>query len=208
MSSTSYSPQKIKVLFHEAGFKISDDVALKFYTYLRELTKWNRVHRITSVETEENIVRRHFLDSLTLARCFDDIGLEWRGKDLVDIGSGGGFPGVPLKIYLKDLNLFLVESISKKCSFLEYLKVKLAMEWKVLCERAEKVGRSFDITVARATGPLEKVVPLLESLAREYIFIMKGKEVKAEWLEKFSLKSYKVSIRGLPETHILWKKLK
>jgi len=132
---------------------------------------------MTAVEKDEDIVRRHFLDSLSLAKCFEDLSVGWKGKNIVDVGSGAGFPGVPLKIYLKDFNLFLIESVGKKCSFLEFLKIKLDLQWTVICERAEEIDRRFHIAASRALGKFEEIVPLLEGLATEWVFVMKGKEI-------------------------------
>ncbi len=190
-----------------AGFRLSEEDLWRFEIYLKELKRWNKVHNLTSIEEDEEIVRRHFLDSLSLARCFEDLGVEWKGKDLADVGSGAGFPGIPLKIYLKDFNLFLIESVGKKCSFLEFLKVKLTLNWTVLCRRAEDVDRKFHIAFSRALGKFEDVTPLLEGLATEWVFIMKGKEVNWGSVKSFGYEAYKVNIKGLPESYILWKRL-
>ena len=190
-----------------AGFRLSEEDLWRFEIYLKELKRWNKVHNLTSIEEDEEIVRRHFLDSLSLARCFEDLGVEWKGKDLADVGSGAGFPGIPLKIYLKDFNLFLIESVGKKCSFLEFLKVKLTLNWTVLCRRAEDVDRKFHIAFSRALGKFEDVAPLLERLATEWVFIMKGKEVDWGSVKSFGYEAYEVNIKGLPESYILWKRL-
>lgn len=194
-------------ILEEAGFRLSEEDLWRFEIYLKELKRWNKVHNLTSIEEDEEIVRRHFLDSLSLARCFEDLGVEWKGKDLADVGSGAGFPGIPLKIYLKDFNLFLIESVGKKCSFLEFLKVKLTLNWTVLCRRAEDVDRKFHIAFSRALGKFEDVAPLLERLATEWVFIMKGKEVDWGSVKSFGYEAYEVNIKGLPESYILWKRL-
>ncbi len=177
-----------------------------FLVYLDEIKRWNRVHNLTAVRDEEEIVRRHFIDSLSLAVCFSELGIEWEGKDLADVGSGAGFPGVPLKIYLRDFNLFLIESVGKKCSFLEFLKVRLNLGWEVICRRAEDVSRRFDIVVARAFGKFEEVAPVLESLSRGLVFVMKGRQLKKEWTEKLGYRVYRV--RGPEESYILWKEVR
>ncbi len=200
-------PEHIRKVFEEAGFRLSAEDLRRFSLYLEELKRWNRVHNLTSIDRDEDIVRRHFLDSLSLARCFEDLGMEWSGKDLADVGSGAGFPGVPLKIYLKDFNLFLIESVGKKCSFLEFLKAKLNLNWEVLCRRAESVERKFHIAVSRALGKFEDIAPLLESLAEEWVFIMKGREVNEEAISNLGYEAYEVNLKGLPRTHILWKRL-
>ncbi|RLJ71233.1 16S rRNA m(7)G-527 methyltransferase [Hydrogenivirga caldilitoris] len=194
-------------IFSEAGFKLSPEDVEKFGVYLVELKKWNRVHNLTSLKRDEDIIRKHFLDSLSLVNCFREVNVDWKGKSIADVGSGAGFPGVPLKIYLKDVNLFLIESVSKKCSFLEYLKVRLELDWTVLCQRAEEVDTKFDIVVSRAMGEFEEVYRILERLARDYVFVMKGKELKSEWIQELKYNACKAEIKGLPPSYILWKKL-
>jgi len=174
--------EKIKELFEKEGFPLTEEQALKFETYLRELLRWNRVHNLTALREPEEIVKRHFIESVSLTRCFKETGV--KVEELADAGSGAGFPGVPLKIYLRKPRLYLIESSSKKCAFLEYLKVKLAEDYQVLCQRAETVGRRFQVVVSRAMGEFEEVKDLLESLTEKALFVMKGKEVKEEWLKE------------------------
>ena len=123
------------------------------------------------------------------------------------MGSGAGFPGVPLKIYLKDIKLYLIEAVSKKCSFLEYLKVKLKEDYEVICERAERVEKRFDAVASRALGEFEEVHGLLEGLSKGYVFVMKGKDIKKEWLEELGYKLCELKLSFMPESYVLWKKL-
>jgi len=165
-------------IFKRNGFDLSEAQIKLFKTYLEELKRWNRVHKLTAIEEDREIVIRHFVDSLTLSFCFKEKGINIEGKSVCDVGSGAGFPGVPLKIYYGDkIELTLIESTAKKCSFLEYVKVKLGLDYKVVCKRAEEVEESFDLVVCRALGKLEEVLPLLERLSKEFVFIMKGREV-------------------------------
>ncbi len=122
------------------------------------------------------------------------------------MGSGAGFPGVPLKIYLKDIKLYLIEAVSKKCSFLEYLKVKLREDYEVICERAEKVDRRFEATVSRAMGEFEEIHGILERLSEGYVFVMKGKDIKREWLEELGYNLCKLKLSFTEESYVLWKK--
>jgi len=193
----------MREIFREAGFELEEEDLRRLEIYLEELKRWNRVHNLTAIERDEEIVKRHFVDSLSLAKCFLDLGIDWKGKDIADVGSGAGFPGVLLKIYLKEFNLFLIESVGKKCSFLEYLKVKLDLDWEVICDRAERVKRKFYIVVARALGEFEEIRPLLESLSERYVFVMKGKDIKEEWKKEYDV--YEVNINGLPKSYILYR---
>jgi len=199
--------ERLRELFNSAGFSLGEEEAGRFLTYLEELRRWSRVHNLTGIRKEEEIIRRHFLDSLTLALCFEELGIDWRNKTLADVGSGAGFPGVPLKIYLKDLELVLIESVSKKCAFLEFLKVRLGLDYRVICNRAENIREKFYLVATRALGPFEKVVPVLENLSERHIFVLKGRELEKLWIDDLGYKVFRVSLRNMPETYILWKDL-
>lgn len=136
------------------------------------------MHNLTSLEGDEEIIKRHFLDSLTLSLCLEEKGIKVEGLSVCDVGSGAGFPGVPLKIYYGDkIELTLVEAVAKKCAFLEYLKMKLSISYNVFCKEAQKLQESFDLVVCRALGKLEDILPLLERLSKGYILVMKGAHV-------------------------------
>ncbi|MFN3813022.1 MAG: 16S rRNA (guanine(527)-N(7))-methyltransferase RsmG [Aquificaceae bacterium] len=167
----------IKDIFLRNGLYVEDKKIELFKVYMEELKKWNRVHRLTGIEKDEEIIIRHFVDSLTLVLCFQEKGVDITNKSLCDVGSGAGFPGVPLKIYYGDrIDLTLIESVSKRCSFLEYIKSRLGLSYRVLCRRAEKVNETFDIVFCRALGKFEETASILKKLSKEYVFIMKGKE--------------------------------
>ena len=206
-SGSQGAEKQIEKILRRSGFEPDGEVIIKFAEYLKILKKWNRTHNLTSLTSDRDIITRHFLDSLSLARCFQELGVEWRGKNLADVGTGAGFPGCPLKIYLKDINLFLIESSYKKCAFLEYLKTAIGEEWKVICKRAEEVRDRFDIVVSRALGEFEEVCHLLEGLSERYVFVMKGRELGRKWMEDLGYKAYSVRIKGLPEYYILYKEV-
>ena len=197
--------ERIKEIFGSEGLKLSDEQARKFEVYLKELLKWNKVHNLTSITEPEEIIRRHFVESVSLSRCFRKAGLNWRGKSFADVGSGAGFPGIPLKIYLKDLELYLIEAVGKTCSFLEYLKIKLNEDYEVICERAERVSERFDVVVARALGSFDEVHGLLEELSRKYVFVMKGRSIREEWVRELGYRVYKLGLSFAPESYVLWK---
>ncbi|MCS6957472.1 MAG: 16S rRNA (guanine(527)-N(7))-methyltransferase RsmG [Aquificaceae bacterium] len=165
-------------LFRRNHFELTEEQANKFRTYLEELKRWNKVHNLTAIKEDRQIVLRHFLDSLSLCLCLEEKGIEVDGLSVCDVGSGAGFPGVPLKIYYGDrIDLTLVEAVAKKCSFLEYLKIKLGVDYRVLCKEAQKVQESFDLVVSRALGKIDKILPLLKRLSKSYVLVIKGSEI-------------------------------
>ena len=126
-----------------------------FGLYLERLRDWNLTANLTGITGAEDIQLKHFLDSLTVAKMLPPEG----PLRLLDVGSGAGFPGVPLKIARDSLSLFLLDSIGKKTRFLEHLTRDLGLEdVTVLSGRAETLARredlreSFDFVVSRAVA--------------------------------------------------------
>ncbi len=164
-------------IFKEEGFPLDEEGEKKFKIYLEELIRWNKVHNLVSYKSEEELVRRHFINSLEGLRVLKSLG-EFLNKSFADVGAGAGFPSLPLKIYLKDIRLTLIESNQKRCSFLEYLKVKMGEDYKVLCSRVEEVKEKFDFVLCRALGKLEEIDPKLMKICKGYIIIWKGEGAK------------------------------
>ena len=132
-----------------------------FGLYLERLRDWSLTANLTSITGPEDIQLKHFVDSLTVTRMLPPEG----SLRLLDVGSGAGFPGMPLKIARNALSLFLLDSIGKKTRFLEHLTRDLGLEdVTVLTGRAETLARredlreSFDFVVSRAVAPLSTLL--------------------------------------------------
>jgi 16S rRNA (guanine527-N7)-methyltransferase len=137
-------------------------------TYERELLDWNRKFNLTALRDADSIRTKHFLDSFSCA-------LAWGGRPprrLVDVGTGAGFPGLPLKILYPTLRLTLVESVGKKAMFCEHVARLLGLDHvEVVRGRAEEVGclpqhrEQYDWSVARAVADMhvlgEYLLPLI-----------------------------------------------
>ena len=133
-------------------FKIS-----QFKVYLDLLEKWNKKLNLTSEKAPKEILERHIFDSLQYARALSPKG------EIKDIGSGAGFPGIPLKIIYPDLKITLIESQRKRCSFLEAAILKLGLdEIQVLNERAEKILPSglVEAVIFRAVSDINNCLEL------------------------------------------------
>ncbi len=145
--------QALREASAELQIFLSDAQVNRFLLYYRELAFWNsKFNLIASAESPQEIFLRHFLDSLTLIPC-----LPLPDGRLIDIGTGGGFPGIPLKITLNRLQVTLVEASRKKASFLKSLRRLLDLgELEVLQERVENLAErdafrhGFDMVVSRA----------------------------------------------------------
>ncbi|MFN2135220.1 MAG: 16S rRNA (guanine(527)-N(7))-methyltransferase RsmG [Candidatus Promineifilaceae bacterium] len=146
------------------GLSLSSEQLMQFSAYQHMLLSWNARFNLSAVRTVEGIQLRHFADSLTCVLVTGDL----TGQSLIDVGSGAGLPGLPLKICFPQLALTLVESVRKKAHFLEAVTAELGFEdVLVLPQRAEDVAREtnhrgrYDWAAARAVAHLS---PLLEYL--------------------------------------------
>lgn len=138
----------------------------QFSLYADLLIEWNQKFNLTSITDPAEIVIKHFLDSLTLSSLV-------QGIRIADIGTGAGFPGVPLKIFMPELNLFLVDSLAKRLEFLKVVAEHLGLkELEFIHSRAEDFGQNsqyretFDTVTSRAVARLpvllEFALPLLK----------------------------------------------
>jgi 16S rRNA (guanine527-N7)-methyltransferase len=152
-----------------------------FMTVLSELQKWNRTYNITSLKTDEEIIIKHFLDSLLYLKALPEGVIK-----LADIGTGGGFPGIPIKIIRPEVMLTLIEPSRKKISFLRNIVRKTGLSGvTILQKRIEKLDRKsneFDLIVTRATFSvrdfLDIACPFINVSGR--LVISKGPKVKEE----------------------------
>jgi 16S rRNA (guanine527-N7)-methyltransferase len=140
----------------------------QFARYAALLIEWNAHINLTAISAPDQIYRRHFLDSLSLALFWGDAP-----QRLIDIGSGAGFPGVPLKILRPELELTLVDSVGKKTAFLRHLVQTLGLQHvHVYTARIEDLGRDpaererYDVVTARAVAELRVLVEYALPLAR------------------------------------------
>jgi len=149
------------------GLPLDPNQLRQFARYTDELLAWNAHTNLTAITDRQAIYVRHFLDSLALARFWGP-----PPATLVDIGTGAGFPGVPLKILHPPLAVTLIESVGKKTAFLKHLIAILGLEQvRVVTGRAETVGHDpgqrerYDVATARAVADLrvlaEYALPLL-----------------------------------------------
>jgi 16S rRNA (guanine527-N7)-methyltransferase len=169
--------------------------------YLSLLLETNKVHNLTAVTDPEQAWARHILDSLTLIALLAELP---EGAAVIDVGSGGGLPGVPLAITMPGLRFTLLEATGKKAEFLRQAAGELGLSnARVVNERAERAGQSpehrerYDAAVARAVGPLsviaELTVPLIKIGGR--CLLIKGQKAEEE------LAAAKKALHMLHATH-------
>jgi 16S rRNA (guanine527-N7)-methyltransferase len=144
------------------GLALAEGAARRMQQHLALVEKWNRVHNLTAVREAEQMVVIHVLDSLTL---LPHLGA---AKRVIDVGTGAGFPGIPLAIARPDIAFTLLDSSHKKCSFLEQARTELALaNVHVACERVEHFHPEvrFDAVASRAFAELSDFVTQSQHLA-------------------------------------------
>ncbi|WP_438317400.1 16S rRNA (guanine(527)-N(7))-methyltransferase RsmG [Candidatus Caldatribacterium sp. SIUC1] len=191
------------------GVSLSEEQEERILLFVRLLNEANRSLNLTGFKTEEDILVEGILDSLT-ALALED--LVFVGESLLDVGTGGGIPGIPLKIARPSLKLTMVEATAKKCRFLETTLRALGLEdVDVLCERAETLAHHpslrerFDLVTARALGSLREVLELTTPFLRcgGLAFYYKGREAEKEVEEaRKALEVLHCSVRTLQEVAI------
>jgi len=149
----------------ELGLTISESHAEQFVRYLTHLITWNKTINLTAITDPKEIITKHFVDSLTAL-----VSTNFRQDSIVlDVGSGGGFPGIPLKIIRSDIQLTLVEPVQKKCSFLNsvigLLQLRGVYTFAGTIEQYAKqaLTQSIDAVVVRALkfDDIQKHIPAL-----------------------------------------------
>lgn len=184
------------------GIKINAEQAEKFQTYLELLVEWNEKINLTAITEPEAVVEKHFLDSLTLLQA---VSLK-QGAKVIDVGTGAGFPGIPIKILRPDIKLTLLDSLNKRLIFLRDVCDKLGLEAETVHKRAEEAGldkkmrESYDLATARAVAPLqilaEYCIPLIKMKGQ--FAAMKGPGADAEWKEA----AHAISLLGCTEPKV------
>ncbi|HEY9097843.1 MAG TPA: 16S rRNA (guanine(527)-N(7))-methyltransferase RsmG [Thiobacillus sp.] len=142
------------------GLSLPDGAEAKLLAYLALLDKWNRVYNLTAVRDAERMVSHHVLDSLAAVPYF-------QGTAVLDVGSGGGLPGIPLAIARPELQVTLIDSIAKKTAFLLQAKAELGLiNVQVVTGRVEafKPEANFDVITSRAFSDLKEFVTLTRHL--------------------------------------------
>lgn len=170
------------------NIELNVDQMNSFILYKELLKEWNEKINITSITDDIEIDIKHFLDSLTPAvtNMFDG------NKKIIDVGTGGGFPGLPLKIYNKELDVTLLDSLNKRIIFLnEVIKSLELKRINAIHGRAEELGRKeeyreqYDICISRAVASLDTLSEYCMPFVKKggYFISMKGPDVDEEIIQ-------------------------
>ena len=199
MTANSFDPatqmQQLQAGARTLGVDLSPTQLEQFERYYQALVQWNRKFNLTAITDYEEVQAKHFLDSLAGAPILaEELGITLpmkRSLHLVDVGTGAGFPGVPLKIAEQKMKLTLMDGTGKKIRFLQQLIDELDLANAGTVQgRAEELGRQpayrgqFDVVTARAVAPLNTLVEYLLPLVRRegYALIYKGPGAPEEFV--------------------------
>lgn len=143
----------------EFDLTVSEKQIEQFIKYYELLTEWNSFMNLTAITEFDEVIKKHFVDSVSLVRAISDI--KEKEYTLIDVGTGAGFPGIPLKIMFPNLNVVLLDSLNKRVSFLNEVIEKLELtDIKAFHGRAEDFAKKkefrecFDYCVSRAVANL------------------------------------------------------
>ncbi|MFZ7119737.1 MAG: 16S rRNA (guanine(527)-N(7))-methyltransferase RsmG [Eubacteriaceae bacterium] len=158
----------LQELLNKINIEIKEDSLNKLYGYMEYLLEENKKINLTAIKDKKDFILKHIIDSIIML----DKSILENGNNVIDIGTGGGFPGIPLKIVYPELKITLVDSVEKKIKFVERACNKFNIDVKLIHERIENIGRNiehrekYDIVVSKALASLqilsELSLPLLK----------------------------------------------
>lgn len=202
--------KKMNELLSEINIEINENKIDMFYLYMQELLEWNKKINLTAIEDENEIILKHFIDSLTVQKYIKN------AQNIIDIGTGAGFPGIPLAIVNEKSNIVLLDSLNKRINFLNNVIQKLELSnVKAIHGRAEDLAKivqhreKYDIVISRAVAPfnvlLEYMLPF--NKVNSYTIAMKGSNIEEvdisnNALKKLGGKIEKIEKSNLPNTDI------
>ena len=173
---------QIKDRFFQAGFFITDAQANQFLSYYELLIETNKVMNLTAITQFEEVLDKHFLDSVMILKYQN-----MEKKKLIDVGTGAGFPGIPLKIMCPSCSVTLLDSLRKRLSFLEQVVEALGIsEIEIVHARAEDGGRNprfreqYDLAVSRAVANLSTLSEYCLPFVRQGGYFISYKSGKVE----------------------------
>lgn len=174
----------IKNACEQIGIKLNDNQLKQFEQYYELLTEWNEKINLTRITEPDEVALKHFADSLTLLKNVEIP----KNSTIIDVGTGAGFPGIPLKIARPDISLTLLDSLNKRLGFLGEVCSELGIKAELVHSRAEDGGKDklyrekYDFAVSRAVARLN----ILSEYCLPYVKVggsfiaMKGPELTEE----------------------------
>lgn len=165
------------------NIEIDEKKREQFYNYMQILVKWNENINLTAITEPKEVLQKHFIDSLTILPYIEE------NKTIIDVGTGAGFPGIPVKIAKENTKVVLLDALNKRLNFLNEVINELELKnIQTIHARAEEAGKNknlrenFDIAVSRAVAPLNILVEYLLPLVKigGKCICMKGSNIEEE----------------------------
>lgn len=174
---------------------LSDDKIEQLLDFIKLIEKWNKAYNLTAIRDREDMVRLHLLDSLAIMPFIE-------GKRVIDIGTGAGLPGIPLAIYLPEIEFTLLDSNAKKTRFVQQALLELKLKNVSVCHsRVEQYHpeKSFDTVITRAFASLSDIVELTAHLLSNdgVLLAMKGQSPDIPKLESARTTLIPVNVPGI-----------
>lgn len=175
---------EFKKYLKEIDLTLNDEKIEKFYKYMNLIVEWNEKINLTAITEQKEIIIKHFIDSLSIAKAIPS------GSRVIDVGTGAGFPGIPLKIYDESINITLLDSLNKRINFLNEVASELNLNKgiEIIHARAEEMAQNpkyragYDYAVSRAVAPLNILLEYLVPYTKlnGHVIAMKGSNADEE----------------------------
>lgn len=187
----------MKELFSNYNIEVNNEQVEKFDNYYKLLIEWNKKINLTAIINYEDVIKKHFLDSVLLLKVYSkDL---FTSKNIIDVGTGAGFPGLPLAIMLPDTKFTLVDSLNKRIEFLkEVIDILKMNNITLIHSRAEELGinsdhrEKYDICVSRAVAALPLLLEYCSPFVKKEGVLYMYKSLKVE--EEIELSKNALSI--------------
>ncbi|MDD1614145.1 MAG: 16S rRNA (guanine(527)-N(7))-methyltransferase RsmG [Methylococcaceae bacterium] len=185
------------------NLSLAEDKIEQLLGFIKLLEKWNKAYNLTAIRDREDMVRLHLLDSLAIVPFIE-------GKSVIDIGTGAGLPGIPLAIYLPEIEFTLLDSNAKKTRFVQQAILELKLKNVSVCHnRVEQYHpeKSFDTVITRAFASLSDIVELTAHLLSKngVLLAMKGQAPDVPKLEAAKTTLIPVNVPGITAERCLVK---
>ena len=183
---------KMIELSKKINVQLNDEQIKKYFDYMALLLDWNEKINLTAITEVDDVILKHFVDSMTVLKYIEN------EKSIIDVGTGAGFPGIPIAIMKKDVKITLLDSLNKRINFLNEVCRELKLNnVDTIHGRAEEIGKNkehrekYDIAVSRAVANMstlsEYLIPLVKIGGK--CICMKGSEIEQELEQaKFAIK--------------------